>query len=56
MQNTMEFIHSNKWEEAGQESINPLEGVRDVLGLMMSTPSLFKVLTHFSIPEFAELC
>ena len=56
MQNTMEFIHSNEWEEGGQESVNPQEGVRDVLGSMMATPGLFKILTNFSILEFAELC
>ena len=47
----MEFIHSNEWEEAGQELVNPPKGVRDILGSMMSTPGLFKILTNFSIPE-----
>ena len=55
MQNTMEFIHSNKWEEARHESVNPLEGVCYILGSMMSTPGLFKVLTNFSIPELCQL-
>ena len=56
MQSTMELLHTNELEEAGQESVNPNEGIRDVLGSMMSTPALFKVLTNFSISEFAELC
>ena len=36
--------------------MNPYKGVRDVLGLMMSTSSLFKVLFNFSTPEFDKLC
>ena len=56
MQNTMEFIHNNEWEEGGQESVNPQEDVHDVLGSMMATLGLFKILTNFSILEFAELC
>ena len=36
--------------------MNPHEGVCDVLGLVMATPGLFKVLTNFSIPECVELC
>ena len=36
--------------------MNPHEGVRDVLGSMMATPGLFKILTNFSIHEFAKLC
>ena len=56
MQNTMEFIHSNEWEEGGQELVNPQEGVCDVLRSMMATLGLFKILTNFSIPEFVKLC
>ena len=56
MQSTMELLHTNELEEGGQESVNPNEGVRDVLASMMSTPALFKVLTNFSISEFAEFC
>lgn len=57
MQNTVELFQSNEWEEnVGQETVNPHEGVRDVLGSLMSTPGLFKSLTNFSVPEFQELC
>ena len=56
MQSTLNFFHMNEWEHGGQDSANPLEGVRDTLGSMRSTPGLFKVLTNFSIHEFDELC
>jgi hypothetical protein len=52
----MELLYTNELEEGGQESVNPNEGVHDVLGSMMSTPGLFKFLTNLSISEFAELC
>ena len=55
-QNTLDFFHTNEWEHGGQDSVNPHEGVRDILGSMRSTLGLFKVLTNFSIEEFDELC
>jgi hypothetical protein len=30
-------------------------GVRDVLGMMRTTPTLFKTLTNFTLEEFDEL-
>ena len=56
MQNTYDLFHTNEWNHGGQDSVNPQEDVRDVLGSMRSTPGLFKVLTNFSIEEFDELC
>ena len=53
---TLKFLHTNEWEEAGHESVNPHEGAHDVLGSMMATPDLFKILINFSIPKFVELC
>ena len=53
---TMEVLHTNKWKDGGQESVNLHEGVREVLGSMISILGLFKVLTNFSIPKFVELC
>ena len=55
-QTTLELFHTNEWEHGGQDSVNPQEGVRDVLGSMSSTPGLFKTLTNFSTEEFDNLC
>ena len=55
-QTTMDLFHTNEWEHSGQDSVNPHEGVRDVLGTMRSTLDLFKVLTNFSVEEFDDLC
>ena len=55
MECTLEFLHTNEWEEVEQESVNPHKGVRDVLGSMMATLGLFRILINFSIPKFAEL-
>jgi hypothetical protein len=41
------LFHGNEWEEGGFQSVNPHEGVRDVLATMRSTPSLFKGNTNF---------
>ena len=56
MQNTYDLFHTNEWGHGGQDSVNPQEDVRDVLGSMRSIPGLFKILTNFSIEEFDELC
>ena len=55
-QTTLDLFHTNKWEHGGQDSVNPHEGVRVVLGSRRSAPGLFKVLTSFSIEEFDEIC
>ena len=56
IQSMLDFFHTNEWEYGGQDSINFHEGIHDVLGSIRSTPSLFEVLTNFSIKEFEELC
>ena len=50
------LFHGNEWKEGGFQSVNPNEGVRDVLATMRSTPSLFKGNTNFTLQEFDELC
>ena len=55
-QTTMDLFHMNEWDHGGQDSVNPHEGVRNMLGTMRSTPGLFKVLTNFSVKEFDDLC
>ena len=55
-QTTLDLFHTNEWEHGGQHSMNPHEGVCDVLGSMRSILGLFKVLTNFSQEEFDELC
>ena len=55
IQSTFKFFHTNEWKDGRQDSVNPREGVRDVLRSMRSTLGLFKVLTNFSIQEFNEL-
>ena len=54
-QTTLELFRTNEWEHGGQDSVNPHEGVCDVLGSMRSTPGLFKTLTNFSTEEFDNL-
>ena len=39
-QNTFDLFHTNEWDHGGQDSVNPHESVRDVLGSMRSTPDL----------------
>ena len=55
-QSILDLFHINEWKHGGQDSVNPHEGIRDVLESMRSTPGLFKVLTNFSIQEFHILC
>ena len=55
-QSTFDLFHTNEWDHGNQDSVNPHEGMCDVLGSMKSTPGLFKTLTNFSVQEFDELC
>ena len=41
--------------EESQKSADPTSGVKDVLATMKIVPSMFKVLTNFTIDEFNEL-
>ena len=50
------LFHGNEWEERKFQSVNPHEGVRDVLATMRSTPSFFKGNMNFTLQEFDELC
>ena len=50
------LFYGSEWEEGGFQSVNPHEGVRDVLTTMRSTPSLFKSNTNFTLQIFDELC
>ena len=49
MQSMLKFFHTNEWEHGGQDSVNPHEGICDVLESMRSIPGLFKVFTNFGV-------
>jgi hypothetical protein len=54
--NAYHLFNANKWDDNGQQSVNPLRGVRDMLGWLKETPCMFKTLTNFTLVEFEELC
>jgi DDE superfamily endonuclease len=43
-------------DERGNESVNPREGLRDVLTTLSSSPSIFRRITNFEVEEFEILC
>jgi hypothetical protein len=43
-------------DEKGNESVNPREGLRDVLTTPSSSPSIFRRSTNFEVEEFYILC
>ena len=47
-----DFFHADEFMNEDQRYVHHSEGVRDQL----ATPSLFKVLTNFTLREFEELC
>jgi len=44
-----------KLEERGGYFVDPIIGVRDVLAILWSTPTLFKNLINFTAIEFEDL-
>jgi hypothetical protein len=51
-----EFFDPNKFVNEDQRYVGRSEGVRDQLTTLRRTPSLFKVLTNFTLEECEELC
>src|SRR5690349_2308366 len=53
--NSTAFFDDEEMAIEDQRFVDPDEGVRDQLYLLMKTPSLFKIMTNFTSPEFEEL-
>ena len=51
-----EFFNPDEFANEDQRYVDRSEGVRDQLTTLRRTPSLFKVLTNFTLEEFEELC
>jgi hypothetical protein len=54
--NSYHLFNANEWLDGGAQSVNPNRGVRDLLGWLRETPSMFKTITNFTLQEFDELC
>jgi hypothetical protein len=54
--NSHHLFNANEWEDGGQQLVNPNVGVRNLLAWLKETPSMFKTITNFTLPEFEELC
>ena len=54
--NVHHLFNANKWEESGQQLVNPNFGVCDMLPWLKKTPGMFKTVTNFILPEFGKLC
>ena len=50
--NAHHLFNNNKWEEDGQQSVNTKVGLWDLLVWLKETPSMFKTITNFTLPEF----
>jgi hypothetical protein len=46
--NSYHLFNSNEWEDGGQSSVNPNEGVRNELARMKAQSESFKSLSNFS--------
>ena len=47
--NSYHLFNSNEWEDGGQSSVNPNEGVRNELARMKAQSESFKSLSNFSL-------
>jgi hypothetical protein len=54
--NSYHLFNSNEWEDGGQSSVNPNEGVHDEFTRMKAQPNSFKNKSNFSVSKFDELC
>jgi hypothetical protein len=54
--NTWFLFDDEELNEDDQNFVDPDVGVPDQLATLLKTPSLFKVLTNFTVDEFEELC